>query len=224
MLSNFFQSGEVIKMSNSQETPEEDFYDGLLKAMAEGIALGAGNFFSNIWVGGGRLQEDFFGFDDYDGSRVAANIDDDLRFVKAITNIIKNKEILYEMIEVIIEDTWSQLSYPQRKRVGEASIKGYTRSAVTIIIAGGMTARYVKKISTVLVQKLIITGFWRTLTGWAVKGAFLTIPIEALLSRASDESRMLKYQNPKLFNKLYPTGFDMLCFIFKPVVRYIQEY
>lgn len=52
----------------------------------------------------------------------------------------------------------------------------------------------------------------------------MTLSMEALLARASEESRILKYQHPKLYSKLYPIGGDMLYFIFKPVVQYTKEY
>lgn len=211
-------------MPSPQKLPKEDFYDGLMEAMRDGIASGVGNFFSNIWVGAGRFQEDFLGVDDYDGRRVAQNTDDNIRFIRAIKSIIENEKVLYQTVKVIIEDTMSQLSYQQQEQISASSLKSSTRFMVSLIVAGSITAKIVEKISYVLGKQLLMTGFWKTITGWVTKGAFLIFPIEALLARASNESRMLKYQNPKLYNKLYPTGGDMLYFIFKPVVQHIKEY
>ncbi|CAI3955414.1 unnamed protein product [Commensalibacter communis] len=105
-------------MASSKELPKEDFNQGLMDAMARGIASGVGNFFSNMWIAAGRFQEDFLGFDDYDGSRAIQNIDDDIRCVKAVMYISENIDVLLQIIGIIIEDTMSKLSYEQRQRVG----------------------------------------------------------------------------------------------------------
>lgn len=95
---------------------------------------------------------------------------------------------------------------------------------MSYFIAGGITVGISEKISRMLVKQLIITDFWKTLISWSLRGAFMTLSMEALLARASEESRILKYQHPKLYSKLYPIGGDMLYFIFKPVVQYTKEY
>ncbi|MDQ9474993.1 hypothetical protein ACUNGS_19585 [Serratia sp. IR-2025] len=133
---------------------------------------------------------------------------EDERFLRGITQVFRNKNVLFDMVKFIVNDVLEKLPEPAVKKICE----GITLSSATYIsktqaqtlISFAIATRVVK--SAVSTQ-LIRFGRFNTI------GLIYATMIQGTIARAARSSRKLLNENPKLYYALKKKNWDMLYFL-----------
>ncbi|WP_261375874.1 hypothetical protein [Yersinia intermedia] len=144
---------------------------------------------------------------------------DDKRFLNAFSNHIRDRFIIAKIADIIIHDTLSRLPDETIQQLHQELIYGatgkITRMAAQTLISGYISGRVVSG----LAASSAVTLSFRLGTTAMVS----IVMLQGIASRASEASRTLARENPSLFNKLKPDGYDMLFFLFeKPFECFIK--
>ncbi|WP_199776386.1 hypothetical protein [Serratia sp. MYb239] len=187
------------------------------KMTAQAIASGLISIPMDIYLGIERTLQDLALAD----GRTAVqrrNMNDDLRVMRAVGKLFRDRNTIKKVAEIIINDVLDHLPQPVLQKIHDALVGGAitftSRSALQIAISTYLGSKILAGMAVPIMTKLAVRGT----TGIALGG----IVTQGLISRACSASRRLQHENPSLWRKLSVHDFDMLYFLFEdPLKPYI---
>ncbi|AVJ17415.1 hypothetical protein CLM71_09815 [Serratia sp. MYb239] len=147
------------------------------------------------------------------------NFADDARFGRALRKLVSNPRTSWDIATIIINDCLDKLPDSAIQKIYDNMSTGGTklasRQATQLFVVGYIT----KKILADALLSVAISRITRMSVG-AIAGGLV---IQGMIARASEASRRLLNDNPRLYWKLRHQDFDMLYFLFEGMLKpYIQ--
>lgn len=187
------------------------------KMTVQAIASGLISIPEDIYLGVERTLQDF-GLSDGRSFTQRRNMDDDLRVMRALRNLIRDRNTIRKVAELIVNDVLDRLPQPTLQKIHDKLVGGgitfASRAALQIAISTYLGTKVLGGMLLPVMTKLAVRG-----TTGAMLGGIVT---QGLISRACSTSRRLQHENPGLWRRLSVHDYDMLYFLFEePLKPYI---
>lgn len=186
--------------------------------IAKAVAQGVISIPTDFYLGLERTLQDLNLSDG--GSRIQQrNLNDDARVVRAVSFLVRNRNTLSKIANIVIDDSLSHLPEPALRKIhsvliGEATTFS-SRLTLQVAISSALGARVTGGMISSLVTRLSL----RALTG-VMLGGVIT---QGIISRACDASRRLYSKNHYLWRILRKHDYDMLYFLIEePLKPFIE--
>ena len=145
---------------------------------------------------------------------------EDIRFAKAIIQLLKQNDVIREMSDIFVRDMFNNLSDERIKNIGRILAKpgaNFTASTVTnrsfsysIAVAVSMSIGIKSEIN-------------RSLTVWAGRGVF-SAGIYGKVQIAADAADRLAKKNPTFYHALYDVELEMLFYLIEPIINRVDNF
>lgn len=171
-------------------------------AMAEGVLT----IPTDLYYGLRRTAEDVGVF----GKDVQQQNRDELERVgKLIRSTFENRNVIYRMVRLILDDFFENLPESVKEKILEksldSSVKLVSRKGTQFALSNIVAAALAEKITAkILVQRLVKFG---------VGAAVSAVLIQGILERSSNACGRLKQANARLFHTLQKQNLDPLYFL-----------
>ncbi|MHC5174490.1 hypothetical protein HF675_12075 [Serratia sp. JUb9] len=187
------------------------------------IALGIASIPRDAYLGLERTLQDL-NLSDGRSYYQRRNLAEDARFARGMIKIAKNRNQIYDIARIILDDVIDKVPEPVLRWLHSAVTQKQTEAESSWV----MQNLIVTYLAQQLCEGVMMSAFFKLTIRTTLTAGVGLILTQGLLANAANASRELALTNPALYRKLYIKDFDMLYFMFeKPIgkiTKLIQTY
>ncbi|WP_435953650.1 hypothetical protein [Dryocola sp. BD626] len=138
---------------------------------------------------------------------------EDIRFSKGIYQILRGKDVVYEMLKIYFEDIFRHKTSNQIDYIKEMLMAVNIHIAATSLTNLGFTFAAASSVATGTNLSFEIRGL---INGWASRG-IATVGIYGVVHKAADSAHRLLITSPAYYTALYTQKLEMMYFLIEPL-------
>lgn len=143
---------------------------------------------------------------------------EDIRFICALYELIKHRDIIFRMLKIYIETILKNKNETEKKTIFQKLTPFTTNYSIKYISKNGLTYAVASYICygnkmNLAVQNALMKKIGSRV-GWIVGG----LNIYGIVQRAAESADNLKNFCPLFYNALYMEGLEMMYFLIEPII------
>lgn len=143
---------------------------------------------------------------------------EDIRFICALYELIKHRDIIFRMLKIYIETILKNKNETEKKTILQKLTPFTTNYSIKYISKNGLIYAVASYICYGNKMNLAVQNALMTKTGSRVGWVIGGLNIYGIVQRAAESADNLKNFCPLFYNALYMEGLEMMYFLIEPII------
>jgi len=143
---------------------------------------------------------------------------EDIRFICALYELIKHRDIIFRMLKIYIETILKNKNETEKKTILQKLTPFTTNYSIKYISKNGLIYAVASYICYGNKMNLAVQNALMTKTGSRVGWIIGGLNIYGIVQRAAESADNLKNFCPLFYNALYMEGLEMMYFLIEPII------
>lgn len=141
--------------------------------------------------------------------------EEDMRFGEGVVQLIKDRNIIYEMIRLYFEMIFKKRTMGQLEHIKKMLMHANIHIAASSLTNQGFTLGVTASVALGFNASIAV----RALAGRAGGGAATVFSIYGIVQNAADSAQRLRYSHPEYYQVLYSRKLEMMYFLLEPMFK-----